>query len=150
MIDPSVQTTAQHLDFSPFLSYMCGMRMKDDELSGRLRSSFPWMMPYSVTFAAGLMLAISWITVAAVFLTHSEIKEISADSASVMKLVAGAALLFLSGIYFMQQFAGRQIQNQAETLYDRNASALASMRKAMDAHLEREAGDSSQRDRSEA
>lgn len=126
------------------------MRVKDEQLSSRWRSGFPGITAYSVTFATGLMLAISWITVAVVFLTHAEISEISSNSASVMKLVAGAALLFLSGIYFMQQFAGRQTRNQAETLYGRNASALASMRQAMDAHLERQAVSSSQRDRPEA
>jgi hypothetical protein len=130
------------------------MRVKDEDLSSRLRSHVQRIIPYAVTFsvpfATALMLAICWVTVAVVFLTHTEIREISTDSASVMKLIAGAALLFLSGIYFMQQLAGRQVQNQAKILYERNASELASMRKAMQAHIDRQPEAASQRDRPEA
>jgi ABC-type nickel/cobalt efflux system permease component RcnA len=126
------------------------MRVKDEELSGRWRSNVDRIMTFSVPFATALMVAVSWVTVAVVFLSHAEIREISADSASVMKLIAGATLLFLTGIYFMQQLAGRQIQNQGGILYERNASALASMREAMHAHIERQPEATWQRDRPEA
>jgi hypothetical protein len=106
-------------------------------------------MSYFAVIPTTLIVAISWVTVTAVFLTHSDAQEISASSAAVMKLIGGMALLVFAAVYFMQQLAGRQIRNQAEILYERNASGFASMKKAIDAHIEKQSEAASQGDRPE-
>jgi TRAP-type C4-dicarboxylate transport system permease small subunit len=125
------------------------MRVKDEKLSNKLRSDVTRILNSVTLFPTALLVAISWITAGAVLLTHSQVEDISANSAAVVKLLGGAALLFLSGIYFMQQLAGRQIRNQADILYERNASAFASMKKAIDAHIEKQSEAASQGDRPE-
>jgi hypothetical protein len=126
------------------------MRVKDEKLVEQHKTGNSRIVHYFVLFPTTVMLAISWLTVGALFLTHAETWQISTDTALTMKLVGGTALLFFSGIYFMQQLAGRYIHNQSRILYERNASAFASMKKAIDAHIEKRPETISQGDRPEA
>jgi hypothetical protein len=96
-----------------------------------------------------LLLVVSWITAAAVFLSGTEMRELFASGTSILKLLAGTALLYIVGIYFTQRLAGRRSQVEAWMVYERNAIELASMRQALNAQIARDSGASTHNQRLE-
>ena len=81
------------------------------------------------------LLAVSFITAAAVFLTGAELRSVVADTSAIVKLLGGAALLFLVGIFFTQQLASRRARSEARNMLERNASDLSQMRTALQARV---------------
>jgi hypothetical protein len=83
-----------------------------------------------------LILAVSFVTAAVVFLSGAELRLVFDSEVAIFKLLAGTALLFFVGIYFTQQLAARPVRSEALRTFERTADDLASMQRALKTHIE--------------
>jgi hypothetical protein len=91
---------------------------------------------YLLLLHPALILVVSFVTAAVVFLSGAELRDVFGSEAAIFKLLAGTALLFFIGMYFTQQLAARQVRSEALRIFERNATDLASMQRALKTHVE--------------
>jgi hypothetical protein len=91
---------------------------------------------YLLLLHPALILVVSFVTAAVVFLSGAELRVVFGSEAAIFKLLAGTALLFFIGMYFTQQLAARQVRSEALRIFERNATDLASMQRALKTHVE--------------
>lgn len=82
-----------------------------------------------------VILAIALMTAAVSFLTGSELRSVIASEYAIFKLLGGAALLYLVGIFFTQHLVIRRTELDARALLESNAADLDGMKTALKAHI---------------
>jgi hypothetical protein len=81
------------------------------------------------------ILAIALVTAAASFLTETELRSVIAGEYAIFKLLGGAALLYLIGIFFTQHSTLRRTESEARAILENNAADLVGMRAALRANI---------------
>ena len=113
--------------------YYFSMNVVDKTSENRIsdRDRAAWLTGYLRFLHPGIILAISFATAAAVFITDTELFAIAASEFAVLKLLAGTALLFFVGLHFTQRLIARQNWRETEMMFDQNASDFARMEIAL-------------------
>jgi hypothetical protein len=77
------------------------------------------------------ILAVALVTAAASFLTGTELRSLVANEYAIFKLLGGAALLYLLGLFFTQHVVLRRTEAEARASLNSNARDLSAMREAL-------------------
>ncbi len=101
------------------------------------RSHTDWVADYWRLLHPGIILAVSFVTAGAVFLTGPELTAIAATETAILKLFVGAALLFFVGYFFTYKLASGRTRSETQYLLHQNAEDIALMRSAFETARQR-------------
>ena len=90
----------------------------------------------------GLLVGVSLVLAGAVFLTGAELRVLVASEAALFKLLAGAALIFLLGVFFAQAFIIRQGRAQIRSELRHGSEELDAIRQSLQDHIDKDAAKS--------